>query len=155
MGDKVVIDCIGPSVLTITISGAAHSVPIATDVIRIGGPGGGTDHSLDSLPLIYDAAALSGRLNICDGVGKMVYCWRSSIMPQSIPSASTHGRAQRSSSASLEPVSRTEMTTPDSSLASAFPSRLGKCRSTTMRTGDTSRMSIGMYLCLCTRQRSC
>lgn len=60
MDDKIIIDCIGPSVLTITISGAAHSVSIATDVIRISGPCGVAEHSLDSLPLIYDAAALGG-----------------------------------------------------------------------------------------------
>lgn len=79
MDSKVVIDCIGPSVLTITIGGAAHSVSLATDVIRINGPDGATEHNIDSLPLVYDTAALGGWLNICDGAGKMVYCRRSAV----------------------------------------------------------------------------
>ncbi|KAF6232116.1 hypothetical protein HO173_009710 [Letharia columbiana] len=141
MDDKVVIDCICPSVLTITISGAAHSVTIATDAIRISGPGGGVGYNLDSLPLIYDAATLGGKLNICDDDGKLVYCWRSSITPQSMPSASIQARADSSSSSSLGPAPRTEMTQPDSSLVSALAIQPRKRRSTSVRTDDTSCMS--------------
>lgn len=141
MDKNVVIDCIGPTVLTITISGATHSVAITTAVIRISGPGGAVDHSLDSLPLIYDAAALGGRMNICDGGGKMIYCWRSSVMLHSRPSASTLGRAEHSSSSPLEPVRRTAMTRSDSNLA---PASSRKSRRTSMRTGNMSRMPTGM-----------
>lgn len=153
MDDKVVIDCICPSVLTITISGAAHSVTIATDAIRISGPGGGAGYNLDSLPLIYDAAILGGKLNICDGDGKLVYCWRSSITPHSMPSASNRGRADSSSSSLLGPAPRTEMTQPDSSLATAPAIQPRKRRSNSVRTDDTSCMSTGMSprsgLCSC------
>ncbi len=144
MDDKIVIDCIGPSVLTITISGATHSVPLATNVIRIGGPGGGAEHDLDTLPLIYDAAALGGRLNICDGGGKMVYCWRSLVRLQSRSSAPVQGPADHSSSSPLGPVPRTEMNTSDSNSAAASSSELGDHCSNSKRTGDTSRMSTGM-----------
>ena len=115
MDEKVIIDCIGPSVLTITMSGATHSVAIATDVIKISGRG---DYELDSLPLIYDATALGGRLTICDGIGKMIYCWRSLAMLQSKSklSTSTPGRTEDSSPS---PFPREEMTDLDSTLASA------------------------------------
>ena len=147
MDDKVVIDCIGPSVLTITISGAAHSVSIATDVIRISGPGGSVEHNLDSLPLIYDAAALEGRLNICEGAGKMVYCWRSSVTPQSRPPASIPGRTVRSSPSQFGPVPRTEITESDSSLVASSSSQPSERGSTPVRTGDTSHLSTGMTPC--------
>ena len=135
--------------LTITISGAAHSVSIATNVIRISGPGGSFEHNLDSLPLIYEAAALGGRLNICDRAGKMVYCWRSSVTPQPRPPASIPGRAVRSSSSQLGPVPRTEMTESDSSLvASSSSNQPSERGSTSVRTGDTSHLSTGMSPCL-------
>ncbi len=148
MDDKVVIDCIGPSVLTITISGATHSVPLATNVIRIGGPGGGAEYDLDALPLIYDAGTLGGRLNICDGSGKMVYCWRSLVRLQSRSSAPVQGRADHSSSSPLGPVPRIEMNTLESSSAATSSSELGDHRSNSKRKGDTSRMSAGMSSCL-------
>ena len=148
MDDNVVIDCIGPSVLTITISGATHSVPLVTDVIRIGGPGRGVEHDLDSLPLIYDAAALGGRLNICDGSGKMVYCWRSLVRLQSRSSAPVPERADHSSPSTLGPVPQTEMNTSDSNSAAASSNELGDRRSNSALTGDTSRMSTGMSPCL-------
>lgn len=155
MDDKVIIDCVGPSVLTITISGAAHSVPIDSDVIRISDTSGVVEHNLDSLPLVYDAADWGGRLTICDGAGRMIYCWRSSVMLQSRSSASSQERSDRSSSASLGPAAQTEMTEPDSNLASASFNGSKKRRSTSGRTGDTRLMSTGMspYLGLC--QWSC
>lgn len=116
MDEKVIIDCIGPSVLTITISGATHSVAIATDVIKISGGRG--DHGLDFLPLIYDAAALGGRLNICDGAGKMIYCWRSAVVLQSI----------------IEP---------DPVLPSTSSNRV-ESTTASLCTNDLSRMSTGM-----------
>ena len=143
MDDKVIIDCIGPSVLTITISGAAHSVPIATDVIRISDLGGATEHNLESLPLISDAAVLGGRLNICDGDGKMVYCWRSSVMLQSMPPLSLQGRADRSSYSSSGPVSWTEMIARDSIRTPVSSVQAGKRRSTSMGTWDMSSKSTG------------
>ena len=116
MDEKVIIDCIGPSVLTITISGATHSVAIATDVIKISGGRG--DHELDSLPLIYDAAALGGRLNICDGAEKMIYCWRLAVMLQS-------------------------KTEPDSNLVSASSNQI-ESTTTPLSTNDMSHISTGM-----------
>lgn len=147
MDSKVVIDCIGPSVLTITIGGAAHSVSLATDVIRINGPDGATEHNIDSLPLVYDTAALGGRLNICDGAGKMVYCWRSAVMLQSMPSAAHQGRVDRSSSKSLGPTSRREMITPNSGRTFVSSGQLGKSRSTSVLKSNTSRMSTGLPPC--------
>lgn len=145
MDDKIVIDCIGPSVLTVMMSGAVHSVSVSTEMIRVGGPAGVTAHKLDSLPLTYDAAALGGRLNICDGAGQMVYCWRSLVTLQSRPSVSAQEGPDCSSSSSLGPAARTEISTPDSSLASVLFSRPGKGRSTSVRIGDTSPTSTGMY----------
>ena len=149
MDKKVIIDCISPSVLTITISSGTHSVAIATDVIKINGRG---DHELDSLPLIYDATALRGRLTICDRAGKMIYCWRSLAMLQSKQKASisTQGGTEHSSSSPLESTPRAEMTEPDSILASASSGRLKtsskRAESTPapLRTSHESHMSPGM-----------
>ena len=148
MDDKIIIDCIGPSVLTITISGAAHSISIATDVIRISGPCGVAEHNLDSLPLTYDAAALGGRLNICDGAGKMVYCWRSLITLQPRSSSCAQRRTDRSSSSSLESSAQTEITTPGSSLASTSSNGSEKRRGISELTSDTSRLFTSMLPCL-------
>lgn len=149
MDERGIIDCIGPSVLTITISGATHSVAIATDVIKISGRG---DYELDSLPLIYDATALGGRLTICDGAGKMIYCWRSLAMLQSKAktSISFQGRTEHSSSSLLDSPHREETTEPDSTLASASFDRLKtsshRLESTPapLCTSHMNRMSPGM-----------
>ena len=147
MDENVIIDCIGPSVLTITMSGATHSVAIATDVIKIKGRG---DYELDSLPLIYDGTALGGRLTICDGTGKMIYCWRSLAMLQSKPSTPLRERTEHSLSSSLEPTHREEITESDSTLASASSDRLetssNRLASTPapLCTSRMNRMSPGM-----------
>lgn len=153
MDDKVVIDSIGPTVLTINLSGATHGVSIATDVIRISGPGGTTEHNLDSLPIIYEATALAGKLTICDGAGKMVYCWRSSVVVRSMPSVSAEEISERSLSSSLGAAARTEMINPGSSLASGSSVPLGKRRSVSVRTGGTNRVPNGMLLYLGSRPR--
>lgn len=155
MDDKVVIDCIGPSVLIITISGDAHSVPLASNVISISDTGGGVEHNLDSLPLVYDAADLGGRLTICDEAGKMIYCWRSSETLQSRLSGSAQGRSDRSSSFSLGPGTPTDITTPDSSLAPASSNGSNKRGIISERIGDTRRMSTGKSLVLGSCQCLC
>lgn len=149
MDEKVIIDCIGPAVLTITMGGATHSVAIATDVIRISGRG---DYGLDSLPLIYDATVLGGRLTICDGAGKMIYCWRSVAMMQSKPdpSVSTQGRTEHSLSSPLESALRREMIESDLNLASSSSDRLETLSNRLEKTpaplctNNLTRMSSGM-----------
>ena len=155
MDEKVIVDSIGPTVLTITLSGATHSVSISTDVIRVSGPGGTNEHNLDSLPLIYEATALAGKLTICDGAGKMVYCWRSLVIVPSVPLASAEGRGECSFSSSLGPATRTEMIDPDSSPASASSGRPGKRHSASVQTGGKDRMSAGMLLYLGSGPRDC
>ena len=84
MAEDLVIDCIGEHVLNIIIAGACHSVLLATNRIRISGPGYGLPYGLDELPVSFNMAELRGRLTISDEDGEMIYSWRAA------PPRSTH-----------------------------------------------------------------
>ena len=77
MARMITVDCIGSNVLSITDDCATHSVPLNSQVIHISERSAETKYRLNQLPLNYEADTLGGRLNIHDGKGRLIYCWRS------------------------------------------------------------------------------
>lgn len=77
MDTKLIIQCIGLEGLTITVSGADHSIPITTDVLRVTTLLGSVEYTIPQLPVTYNTADLNGNLTISDSTGKALYRWRS------------------------------------------------------------------------------
>ena len=116
METTLVIHCIGLEGLTITISGADHSIPFTTDVFRVTTRLGSDEYTLPQLPITYNLADLNGSLTISDSSGRTIYRWRlhpstqSSVAQQSqTGSQSTYRCAweRRSQSISAPPSYRT------------------------------------------------
>ena len=76
METELVIQCVGLAGLTITVSGADHSIPIGTGVLRVTTLCGTTDYTFPQLPVIYNLADLNGSFTISDGSGRALYRWR-------------------------------------------------------------------------------
>lgn len=77
MDAKLIIHCVGLEGLTITVSGADHSIPITTDVLRVTTLRGSVEYTILQLPITYNMADLNGNLTISDNSGKALYRWRS------------------------------------------------------------------------------
>ena len=77
MAGIITVDCIGSNVLSITDEFAVHNVPLNSQVIHISEQRGETEYKPSQLPLNYKIDSLGGRLNINDGKGRLIYCWRS------------------------------------------------------------------------------
>ena len=77
MAGIITVDCIGSNVLSITDEFAVHNVPLNSQVIYISEQSGETEYRPSQLPLHYKIDNLGGRLNIHDGKGRLIYCWRS------------------------------------------------------------------------------
>lgn len=82
MATELVIHCVGLEGLTITVSGADHSIPIITDVLRVTTLLGSVEYTIPQLPVTYNTADLNGNLTIPDGSGKTLYRWRSHAIAQ-------------------------------------------------------------------------
>ena len=121
MARTIIVDCIGSNVLSITDDWAVHSVPLNSQVILISEQGGETEYRPSQLPLKYKVDNLGGRLNIHDGKGRLVYCWRSLEQYQRRWRSPSLGRGGRRRSRSPRERARAEirMRTPVSSRASA------------------------------------
>ena len=145
----ITVDCIGSNVLSITDDYAVHSVPLNSQVIHIREQSGEIEYRLSQLPLNYKVDTLGGRLNIHDGKGRLIYCWRSLEQYQRRWRSPSLGRrgGRRSRSPRRRFQKGIEMMTPVSSRASAQ-----------MQSG-TSRpqcSTTGTYSLLCTfRDREC
>lgn len=63
MEDKLVIPCIGPEGLIVTVFGADHSIPIYIDVLRVTMLLGNTDYTIPQLPATYDFTDLNGNIH--------------------------------------------------------------------------------------------
>ena len=116
----IIVDCIGSSVLSITDDYAVHSVPLNSQAIRISEQGGEKEYELSQLPLRYKVDSLGGRLNIHDGKGCLIYCWRSLGQYQRGWRSPSPGRGggRRSRSPQRRARAGVEMVTPVSSRAS-------------------------------------
>ena len=112
MDDNLVIDCVGRYRLTVVVAGAEHSMSITRGVLRISRPGEAFDYSLGDFPLTYNVLDVKGELRICDSTGRMVWCWRSLIRPDS--QAARHGVVACLSTTKLQAT-----TPPDSSSSQA------------------------------------
>lgn len=82
MATELVIHCVGLEGLTITVSGADHSIPIITDVLRVTTLLGSVEYTIPQLPVTYNTADLNGNLTISDESGKTLYRWRSHAIAQ-------------------------------------------------------------------------
>ena len=85
MDTKLVIHCVGLEGLTITVSGADHSILIITDVLRVTTLLGIVEYTIPQLPVTYNTADLNGNLTISDNSGKALYRWRSHVTAQPPP----------------------------------------------------------------------
>ena len=90
MDTRLIIHCVGLEGLTITVSGADHSIPMTTDVLRVTTLLGSVEYSPSQLPVTYNMADLNGNLTISDNSGKALYRWRSHATVQ--PSTPEPGR---------------------------------------------------------------
>lgn len=90
MDAKLIIHCIGLEGLTITVSGADHSIPMTTDVLRVATLLGSVEYNTLQLPVTYNTADLNGNLIISDVSGKALYRWKSHATVQ--PSGSQSGQ---------------------------------------------------------------
>ena len=118
----ITVDCIGSNVLSITDDYAVHSVPLNNpQVIHISEQSGEIEYRLSELPLNYKVDTLGGRLNIHDGRGRLIYCWRSLEQYQRRWRSPSLGRrgGRRSRSPRGRAQAGIEMMTPVSSCASA------------------------------------
>ena len=120
MAGTITVDCIGSNVLSITDEFAVHNVPLNSQLIYISEQSGETEYKPSQLPLTYKVDNLGGRLNIHDGKGRLIYCWRSLEQYQRRwPSPSLgRGRSRRSRSPRERAWAGTQMGTPVSSPAS-------------------------------------
>ena len=91
METKLVIHCIRLEGLTITVSGADHSIPLKSDALRVTTLLGSIDYTLSQLPVTYDLADLNGNLTISDSSGRALYRWR--LHPIAQPSAAENREA--------------------------------------------------------------
>ena len=120
MAGTITVDCIGSNVLSITDEFAVHNVPLNSQVIYISEQSGETEYRPSQLPLNYTVDNLGGRLNIHDGKGRLIYCWRSLEQYQRrwrSPSLG-RGRGRRSHSPRERARAGIQMRTPVSSRAS-------------------------------------
>ena len=120
MAGSITVDCIGSNVLSITDEFAVHNVPLNSQVIYISEESGETEYRPSQLPLNYKVDSLGGRLNIHDGKGRLIYCWRSLEQYQRrwrSPSLG-RGRGRRSRSPREPAWAGIQMRTPVSSRAS-------------------------------------
>ena len=107
--------------LSITDGYAVHNVPLNSQVIHISEQSGENEYRLSQLPLNYEVATLKGRLNIHDGKGRLIYCWRSLEQyqrPWRSPSLGRQG-GRRSRSPRGRAQAEVEVMTPVSSRASS------------------------------------
>ena len=126
MAGTITVDCIGSNVLSITDEFAVHNVPLNSQLIYISEQSGETEYKPCQLPLNYKIDNLGGRLNIQDGKGRLIYCWRSLEQYQRrwrSPSLG-RGRGRRSRSPRERARAGIQMRTPGSSRASP-PTQLG------------------------------
>ena len=136
MAGIITVDCIGSNVLSITDEFAVHNVPLNSQVIYISEQSCETEYKPSQLPLNYKIESLGGRLNIHDGKGRLIYCWRSLEQYQrrwQSPSLG-RGRGRRSRSPRERAREGIQMRTPVSSRASP-PRQLGTSGSRCSETG--------------------
>lgn len=119
MDTKLVIHCVGLEGLTITVSGADHSLPLTTEVLRVITLLGSVEYTVPQLPVTYDTTNLNGNLTISDTSGKALYRWRSHAAAQPPPTeprqsgsqpTSNHEWERHSPSISAPPSYRTAET---------------------------------------------
>ena len=135
----ITVDCIGSNVLSITDDYAVHNVPLNCQIIHISEQSGENEYRLGQLPLHYKVETLRGRLNIHDGKGRLIYCWRSLNQYQRrwrSPSLGPGG-GRRSRSPRGRAPAEAKMMTPVSSRASAH-TQSGTSRSKCSTTGTYS-----------------
>lgn len=129
MDNKLVIHCVGLEGLTITVSGADHSIPTITDVLRVTTLLGSIEYTIPQLPITYNVADLNGNLIISDKSGKALYRWRlhaTAPPPQAEPqqpgtqSAYNHERERHTPSISAPPSYRAAATPPNSRFSRAL-----------------------------------
>ncbi len=143
MARTITVDCIGSNALSITDDCAMHSVPLNSQVIRISEQGGESEYRPSQLPLYYNVDNLGGRLNIHDGNGRLIYCWRSLKQYQRqwrSPSLGGGGR-RRSRSPQEHAQAGIDMRTPVSSRANAHM-QSGTSRAQCSTTGTYSILCI-------------
>ena len=146
MDSTVVIDCMGSQLLTISIDGALHSVPIGSNVIRINKSGTSMDYEIDKLPLRYNLSDLQGRLNICDSSGRLIYCWRSIIQyPRRSRSPSPRRDSVIRSRSPRSHLVQQKRNSPDLTISIPSPG-YGIGRRTTFDDDDTDNTTIGILL---------
>ena len=126
MAGIITVDCIRSNVLSITDEFAVHNVPLNSQVIYISEQSGETEYKPSQLPLSYEVDNLGGRLNIHDGKGRLIYCWRSLEQYQRRWRSPILGRRRghRSRSPQERAWAGIQMRTPVSSRASP-PTQLG------------------------------
>lgn len=119
MDTKLVIHCVGLEGLTITVSGADHSIPLTTEVLRVTTLLGSVEYTVPQLLVTYDTTNLNGNLTISDTSGKALYRWRSHAAAQPLPTeprqsgsqpTSNHEWERHSPSISAPPSYRTAET---------------------------------------------
>ncbi|CAD6581277.1 MAG: hypothetical protein ASARMPRED_000568 [Alectoria sarmentosa] len=129
MDTKLVIHCVGLEGLTITVSGADHSIPLTTEVLRVITLLGSVEYTVPQLPITYDTTKLNGNLTISDTSGKALYRWRSHAAAQPPPTeprqsgsqpTSNHEWERHSPSISAPPSYRTAETTLTSRCSTAL-----------------------------------
>ena len=139
----IIVDCIGSSILSITDDYAVHSVPLNSQAIRISEQGGEKEYEPSQLPLKYKVDSLGGKLNIHDGKGRLIYCWRSLGQYQRGWRSPSPGRGggRRSRSPQRRARAGVEMVTPVSSRVSGH-TQLGTSWPQCSITGTYSILSI-------------
>ena len=125
METMLVIHCIGLEGLTITISGADHSIPLTTDVFRVTTLLGCDEYTLPQLPVSYDLADLNGNLTISDSSGRTLYRWRLHSNPQS--SVAEHPQARRQPTYHLDRERRSPFFSAPPSYRTAETPPPGRC----------------------------
>ena len=125
MGTTLVIHCIGLEGLTITMSGADHSIPLTTDVFRVTTILGSVEYTVPQLPVAYNLADLNGNLTISDSSGMALYRWR--LHPSTQSSVAGHSQAGSQPTYHSDWERRSPSTSAPSSYRTAKISPSGGC----------------------------
>ena len=117
METELVIHCGGLESLTITVSGADHSIPSTAKELRVTTLLGSVDYTIDQLPVYYNLSDVHGSLIVNDFSGRPLYRWsRHEIVPsasqriESQPTANTEKKKHTFSFSAL--LSRRTTETP-------------------------------------------
>ena len=152
MDGQLVIHCIGLEGLTITVSGADHSIPMTTDVVRVTTLLGSVDYTIHQFPVTYNTADINGNLTISDGLGKTVYRWRLHAIaqppradPQQLGSQHTCNHQREGQSPSmLTPQFDGTAEIPPNQYSNGILNELNNHRNDSSDAGATAKDPVGM-----------